>query len=95
GRVLYISHRIAKYTERPVSKLYKTVVSASIESGLIYPITLALFTIVMLASYGIRLSVSRCGTSPECVHELEKDIAKLDVLDLCSQILHSCLVPVM
>ncbi|KAJ8090901.1 hypothetical protein PM082_024824 [Marasmius tenuissimus] len=40
GRVFYISHRVARLSKQPVAQIYRTVIYAVVESGILYPMTL-------------------------------------------------------
>ncbi|KAJ8074202.1 hypothetical protein PM082_012494 [Marasmius tenuissimus] len=50
GRIFYISHRVERLAAQRVSKLYKTIIYASLESGVPY-----LFNILLYASFLLRM----------------------------------------
>ncbi|KAJ8090995.1 hypothetical protein PM082_024919 [Marasmius tenuissimus] len=83
GRVFYISHRVAKLAKRPVTRMYKTVIHASIESGIIYPLMLLLFTI--FASLGYRYVLT----------DKEPDARFALAMSICSVAVYESFVPVM
>ncbi|KAJ8074582.1 hypothetical protein PM082_015485 [Marasmius tenuissimus] len=51
GRVFYISHQVAKDLKQPIQRIYKTAIYASLESGILYPLTLLIFTLLLITEY--------------------------------------------
>ncbi|KAJ8074222.1 hypothetical protein PM082_012525 [Marasmius tenuissimus] len=49
GRIFYISRQVTKYGALRVSRMYKTIIAACLESGLIYPVDLLIYTASSLA----------------------------------------------
>ncbi|ESK94374.1 hypothetical protein Moror_8156 [Moniliophthora roreri MCA 2997] len=49
GRIYFISHKASKYVDKNVNKMYRTVIAVVLESGLIYPISLIIYTSSVLA----------------------------------------------
>ncbi|KAJ8090863.1 hypothetical protein PM082_024785 [Marasmius tenuissimus] len=81
GRVLYISRQVSTLNQRPVSKIYRTVIHASVESGVLYPMTLFIYTVLLLvARYRL---------------DTDLDMAVFVGDQLGSAVLHSCLIPIM
>ncbi|KAJ8090865.1 hypothetical protein PM082_024787 [Marasmius tenuissimus] len=52
GRVLYISRQVSPFNQRPITRMYRTTIHASVESGVLYPIALFAYTVVELVRYG-------------------------------------------
>ncbi|KAJ8090872.1 hypothetical protein PM082_024794 [Marasmius tenuissimus] len=87
GRVFYISHQVAKLTKQPIAEMYRTIISASIESGLLYP--------AAIAGYAISLFLSALGTPKRTpLFKVNNDVPPGSATLAC-KVLYSCLVPIM
>ncbi|KAJ8074663.1 hypothetical protein PM082_022241 [Marasmius tenuissimus] len=69
GRVLYISRQLSLINSRPITRMYRTIIHASIESGVLYPIAVFAYTVMGYesSSWGllsVTAEVLRCCLSP-------------------------------
>ncbi|KAJ8090864.1 hypothetical protein PM082_024786 [Marasmius tenuissimus] len=51
GRVFYLSRQFSTLSQRPVAKIYRTIIHASIESGVLYPMALFAYTVLLLVMW--------------------------------------------
>ncbi|KAJ8090011.1 hypothetical protein PM082_018590 [Marasmius tenuissimus] len=86
-RVFRLGHQIAKYTKRPVGRLYRTITLASLESGFVYPLVLLLYTTLMLLGYDL----TRSGSQTSSARELTLQWS----LSFTASVLYSLLCPIM
>ncbi|KAK1227910.1 hypothetical protein PQX77_009071 [Marasmius sp. AFHP31] len=51
GRVLHISQQCPRLNHRPMTRMYRTVIHASVESGVLYPMSLFAYVVLLLVQY--------------------------------------------
>ncbi|KAG7085335.1 hypothetical protein E1B28_002901 [Marasmius oreades] len=51
GRIIYISHGIKNFSTSSAQKMYQTIISATLESGLLYPFILVLYGSVTISHH--------------------------------------------
>ncbi|KAK1227911.1 hypothetical protein PQX77_009072 [Marasmius sp. AFHP31] len=70
GRVIYISRQVAPSNQRPITRMYRTTIHGSIESGVLYPIALLAYTVVELVRYGSSSAAPLVGFSLKMTKEV-------------------------
>ncbi|KAJ8089567.1 hypothetical protein PM082_014823 [Marasmius tenuissimus] len=81
GRIFYISREVASLRKRPIAGMYKTLIHASVESGLLYPVVLAGYTTSLILSYEL---VLHDGLASPFIRA-----------NIACEILYSCFIPIM
>ncbi|KAJ8074179.1 hypothetical protein PM082_012471 [Marasmius tenuissimus] len=81
GRIFYLSHQAARLSTQCMSELYKTIIHAFLDSGLLYPVNLVLYTSFLL----------KVQLKPRKEHLVDVNIA----WDTCLKLSYTMLVTIM
>ncbi|KAF9255962.1 hypothetical protein L218DRAFT_1029296 [Marasmius fiardii PR-910] len=85
GRIFWISRKVARFTNASNRNMYRVIISATLESGLLYPIVLVLYVTFMLLNTTPGRKVT--GMEPGAIHVWR--------VNLGAEVLYSMLIPIM
>ncbi|KAK1215838.1 hypothetical protein PQX77_021539 [Marasmius sp. AFHP31] len=88
GRVFFIGHQVAKLIKQPMGAMYKTIIHASVESGLLYPFVMAGYVICLIL-------LAQAQSAESLVANNHRIIGPEVKIQVVCNIIYSCLNPVM